>query len=144
MTDDTGNVGDALKNAVSSPDGAKTFADSAKHMLGEAQSGRWAVDEETGTHLRRAISHAADQLSRLEYRVQRLQQAPKLGNDSYAVTVAEHMRKAMDSDDQSLVPVFRMLTAGLSDLTRALDTAMQNYAAADETATHHLAKFKDG
>jgi len=112
-------------------------------MLG-AQSGRWTVDEETGTHLRNAILNTQKQLDQLGARVWQLQQAPRLGHDNYARQVSEHMRKAMDSDDQSLVPVFRTLMAGLSDLAEALETAIHNYAAADETATHHLAKFKDG
>ncbi|GAB3584023.1 hypothetical protein GCM10027445_59610 [Amycolatopsis endophytica] len=112
-------------------------------MLGDAQAGRWAVDEETGIHLRSAIVTMQHRLDQLAPRVGFLKQAPKLGNDEYARTVAEHMRAAMDSDDQSLVPVFEALREGLESLRQALDTAVRNYDAADEAATRHLGQFKE-
>ena len=49
----------------------------------------------------------------------------------------------MDSDDQSLVPVFQMVLEGLGHLARALETAMHNYDAADEAAIQYLGKLKD-
>ncbi|MEU0509919.1 hypothetical protein [Amycolatopsis sp. NPDC006125] len=137
------SVASAITNAVGSPEQAKSFADGAKHMLGEAQAGRWAVDEETGTHLRSAISHAHGQLDALNARIELLRRAPKLGNDAYARQVAEHMRAAMDSDAQSLVPVFKALLEGLDNLQQALEVAMRNYDAADEAATQYLGRFKD-
>jgi len=121
----------------------KSFADGAKHMLGEAQAGRWAVDEETGTHLRSAIVNAHKQFDGLRVRVDLLRQRPRLGNDPYAVQVAEHMRAAMDSDEHSLVPVFLALLEGLDSLREALDVAMRNYDAADEAATQRLGHLKD-
>lgn len=48
-------------------------------MLDAARAGDWAVDEETGSHLRRA---------------------PKFGNDHYAQLTADHFLQAMDARAQ--------------------------------------------
>lgn len=133
----------AITSVIGGPDQAKSFADGAKHMLAEAQAGQWAVDEETGTHLRNAISQARKQFDGLRIRVDLLRQRPKLGDDTYAITVAEHMRGAMDSDEQSLVRVFLALLEGLDSLREALDVAIANYDAADDAAVQRLGQFKD-
>ncbi|NIH82460.1 hypothetical protein [Amycolatopsis viridis] len=136
-------IADAISNVVGGPEQVKSFADDANRMLEEAQAGHWAVDEETGTHLRSAITTMQNRLDQLAPRVGFLRQTPRLGHDAYAREVAEHMRRAMDSDNQSLVPVFEALRAGLEKLRQALDIAMEKYDAADEAATKHLGQLKD-
>jgi hypothetical protein len=146
MTDGEGaveGISSAIPGMPMSPAQARSFADGAAHMLGEARSGHWAVDEETGTHLRSAIANAKRRFEGLELRVGYLQRAPKLGNDEYAQRVAEHMRSAMDSDDRSLVPVFHTLMLGLDNLLEALNVAMRNYEEADAAAREQLGQFKD-
>lgn len=137
------SVASAITSAIGGPEQARSFADGAKHMLAEAQAGQWAVDEETGTHLRNAIANAKRQFEGLELRVSYLQRAPNLGDDAYARRVAEHLREAMDSDERSLVPVFRALMQGLDNLLTALDVAMRNYDAADTAAREQLRQFRD-
>ena len=137
------SMASAITAAVGGPEQAKSFADGAKHMLGEAQAGRWAVDEETGTHLRSAMVNVHKQLDGLRIRIDLPRQRPKLGNDAYAVQVAEHMRGAMDSDERSLFQVFLALLEGLDNLREALEVAVRNYDAADEAAVQRLGRFKD-
>ena len=114
-----------------------------QRMLDSARAGNWAVDEETGAHLRRAVSQMLERLSGIQENVHRLKNAPKFGNDDYAKTAAAHFQKAMDSDENSLVPVFEALRANLAQLVDALDEAMARYDASDEAATRYLGKFKD-
>ncbi|MDQ0382986.1 hypothetical protein [Amycolatopsis thermophila] len=114
-----------------------------KRLLDSARAGNWAVDEETGTHLRRAVTTMLDRLAGIQENVRRLKRAPKFGNDEYARTAAAHFQKAMDSDENSLVPVYEALRVNLNQLVHALDEAMARYDASDEAATQHLGKFKD-
>ncbi|MFD4196156.1 hypothetical protein [Amycolatopsis thermoflava] len=114
-----------------------------KRLLASARSGNWAVDEETGTHLRRAITTMLERLAGIEENVRRLKRAPKFGNDEYAKTAAAHFQKAMDSDENSLVPVYEALRGNLNQLVHALDEAMARYDASDEAATQYLGRFKD-
>ncbi|WP_027931624.1 hypothetical protein [Amycolatopsis thermoflava] len=115
----------------------------AKRMLADAKAGKWAVDEETGSHLRRAVTQMQDRLARLDGRIYRLQRAPKLGNDDYATTVAAHFLTAMDSDDRSLVRVFRAAQDTLESLRQAIEIAISKYDASDEAAVQALTTFKD-
>ncbi|MDQ0376353.1 hypothetical protein [Amycolatopsis thermophila] len=68
----------------------------AKRMLADAKAGKWAVDEDTGTHLGRAVTQMQDRMRQAAQRIDRLQVAPKLGNDEYARKVAAHFLAAMD------------------------------------------------
>ncbi|NIH77542.1 hypothetical protein [Amycolatopsis viridis] len=115
----------------------------AKRMLADAQAGRWAVDEETGSHLRRAVTQMQDRLATIGPRIFRLQQAPKLGNDKYAKEVAAHFLRAMDSDDKSLVRVFYAAQHTLDTVRQALEVAISKYDASNEAATKQLTVFKD-
>ncbi|UQS23464.1 hypothetical protein L1857_11835 [Amycolatopsis thermalba] len=120
----------------------KMHAD-AKRMLADAKAGRWAVDEETGTHLRRAVTQMQEEMSRIAQRIDRLQRAPKFGNDEYAQRAAAHFLAAMDSDDQSLVRVFLAAQEMLDNLRVAIEIAISKYDASDEAATQALQTFKD-
>lgn len=115
----------------------------AKRMLADAKAGKWAVDEETGTHLRRAVTQMQDRMREAAVRIDRLQVAPKLGNDAYAKTVAAHFLAAMDSDERSLVRVFLAARDMLDSLRQAIDIAISKYDASDEAAAEALNKFKD-
>ncbi|GHE93521.1 hypothetical protein GCM10017786_27860 [Amycolatopsis deserti] len=115
----------------------------AKRMLADAKAGRWAVDEETGTHLRRAVEQMEDRMNTLSQRIYRLQIAPKFGNDDYAKRAAAHFLAAMDSDEQSLVRVFQAAKEMLGDLRQAIEIAISKYDASDETARQALNTFKD-
>ena len=115
----------------------------AKRMLADAQAGRWAVDEETGSHLRRAVTQMQDRLMEISRRIYLLQQAPKLGHDQYAKEVAKHFLAAMDSDEQSLVRVFFAAQEMLVSLREAIDIAISRYDASDEAAVQALGAFKD-
>ncbi|WP_431921101.1 hypothetical protein [Amycolatopsis tucumanensis] len=121
----------------------KAMASTAQQMLADAKSGRWAVDEETGTHLRRAISQMEERLADIGVNIQRLRRRPKFGNDDYAQQAAAHFQAAMDSDQNSLVPVFETVRENLKHIREALDIAMSKYDASDEAATRYLGKFKD-
>jgi hypothetical protein len=133
------NVGAAL----GSEEQLKVMGVEAQRMLDTARAGDWAVDEETGSHLRRAIVQMQQRLSAIEVNISRLQRAPKFGNDDYAQLAANHFLNAMDSDDQSLVRVFYALVQNLDSLVQAIDEAVSRYDASDEDATKHLGKFKD-
>jgi hypothetical protein len=115
----------------------------AKRMLADAKAGHWAVDEETGTHLRRAVRQMQDRMIDISLRIGRLQQAPKFGNDEYAKTAAAHFLAAMDSDDRSLVRVFHAAQEMLTSLGEAIDIAISKYDAADDAATEALKAFKE-
>lgn len=120
----------------------KSFADNAKHFLDEAKAGRWAIDEETGTHIRSGIAHVQQELSAIRPELSLLRRAPMVGNDVYAQKVAKHMLMSVDSDDQSLLPVLNMVFDGLDNLRDAVDAAIENYDASDEAATRHFRSFK--
>ncbi|WP_435121561.1 hypothetical protein [Amycolatopsis thermoflava] len=115
----------------------------AKRMLADAKAGKWAVNEETGSHLRRAVTQMQDRMTDLAQRIQRLQQAPKFGNDDYAKRAAAHFHAAMDSDEQSLVRVFLAAKDMLDSLLQAIEIAISKYDASDEAATQALNTFKD-
>ena len=115
----------------------------AKQMLADAQAGRWAVDEETGSHLRRAVTQMQVRMDALSLRIHRLQQAPKFGNDEYAKRAAAHFLAAMDSDEQSLVRVFFATQEMLASLLQAIDIAISKYDASEVAATQALNTFKD-
>ncbi|OXM62280.1 MULTISPECIES: hypothetical protein [Amycolatopsis] len=120
----------------------KMHAD-AKRMLADAKAGRWAVDEETGTHLRRAVTQMQERMSALSQRIYLLQQVPKFGNDEYAKRAAMHFLTAMDSDDRSLVRVFLAAQEMLASLSQAIEIAISQYDASDEAAHQVLTTFKD-
>ncbi|MEV5298535.1 hypothetical protein [Amycolatopsis methanolica] len=119
------------------------MAADTQRLLDSARSGGWAVDEETGTHLRLAVTTMLERLTEIQQNVDRLKVAPKFGNDDYARQAAEHFRLAMDSDEQSLVKVYEALKVNLTDLVTALDEAMARYDASDEAAIQRLGNFKD-
>lgn len=145
MTDDgsTSSVAAQVAGVFGGEDQLNAMNADAKRMLADAQAGSWAVDEETGTHLRRAVTQMQDRLGKVGPRIYRLQQAPKLGNDEYAKRVAAHFLTAMDSDDQSLVRVFHAAQETLETLRQAIELAISKYDASDEAATKALSTFKD-
>nr|WP_208407124.1 hypothetical protein [Amycolatopsis granulosa] len=114
-----------------------------KRILDGARSGQWAVDEETGSHLRRAITQMQERLAGIAPKIVQLQRKPPFGDDQYAQTAARHFQMAMDSDDQSLVRVVEALRENLTDIVDAIDEAVARYDASDEAATQYLGKFKD-
>ncbi|GLY68769.1 hypothetical protein [Amycolatopsis taiwanensis] len=140
---DTGSPGSIANSLFGGTGQVKNFADNAKHFLDEAKAGRWAVDEETGTHIRSGIADVQQELSAIRPELRYVQQAPMVGNDSYARKISQHMLASVDSDAQSLIPVFNMLYDGLDSLREAVDTAVKNYNASDEASTKHFAPFKD-
>lgn len=76
MTDDTGgSLGSALTDIFGGEQQANQMAEDAKTLLADAKAGKWAVDEETGTHLRRGITQMQDRLAEISRRIYRLQQA---------------------------------------------------------------------
>jgi hypothetical protein len=119
------------------------MAEDAKKLLGEAKAGKWAVDEETGAHLRRGVARMLDRLSEISLRMDRLQRAPKLGNDAYAKTVAQHFLAAMTADDQALVRVFENVRNSVDVFGEAIDEAIKHYDASDEVATMHFGSLED-
>lgn len=143
MSDNSGDVATQVANVFGGEQQLNTMNTDAKRMLADAQAGRWAVDEETGTHLRRAVSQMQDQLTDVGRRVYLLKQAPKFGNDEYARMASAHFLQAMDSDDQSLVRVFEAAREMLTTLSQAIEIAISKYDAADDAATQALSKFKD-
>ncbi|MEV5297536.1 hypothetical protein [Amycolatopsis methanolica] len=121
----------------------KAMGDQAQQLLAQAKSGGWAVDEETGTHLRNAITQAEDRLSRISLNIERLRNKPPFGNDQYAQQAAAHFQRAMDSDQQSLIPVYQAVLENLRTIREALDIAISKYDASNDAATQYLGKLKD-
>ncbi|TVT31542.1 hypothetical protein FNH05_28245 [Amycolatopsis rhizosphaerae] len=119
------------------------MADDAGKLLADAKAGKWAVDEETGTHLKRAVTRIQDRLADIGRRANRLERAPMLGNDDYAQRVAQHFQNAMIADDQALIPVFRKTRESLDMLKQAFDEAIKHYDASDEAAARHFGPFED-
>ncbi|UQS21875.1 hypothetical protein L1857_03065 [Amycolatopsis thermalba] len=138
MTDNPTDVATQVANVFGGEQQLTTMATDAKRMLADAQAGRWAVDEETGSHLRRAVTQMQTRLGEVGQRVHLLQRAPKFGNDEYAQRAAAHFLSAMDSDDQSLVQVFNAARDTLETLRQAIETAISKYDASDESATKAL------
>ncbi|GAB3576122.1 hypothetical protein GCM10027445_39680 [Amycolatopsis endophytica] len=143
MTENVTGAGAQIADVFGGEQQLNTMNTDAKHMLAEAQAGNWAVDEETGSHLRRAVEQMQTELGRISPKIYRLQQAPKLGNDAYAKQVAAHFLTAMDSDDQSLVRVFHAAQEMLETLRQAIDIAISKYDASDQAATDALAPLKN-
>lgn len=143
MADDTtgGGLGDIAKGVFGGTEQVTSFADTAQHYLDMAKAGDWAIDEETGTHLRGAFAYALQRLAEITLRTSRLEQAPKVGNDTYAQQVSQHMLDSVNSDERSLLPVFSTLQDGLTKWQEAIDTAIKHYNAADEAATKHFGPF---
>ncbi|NIH81924.1 hypothetical protein [Amycolatopsis viridis] len=121
----------------------REMGDQARHLLAEAKSGGWAVDEETGTHLRNAIAQAEDRFSRIAININRLRRKPNFGHDDYAQQAAAHFQAAMDSDQQSLIPVLETMLENLGTIREALDVATKNYDASNQVATQYLGTFRD-
>jgi hypothetical protein len=130
-------------NPFGSAEQVNAFAGGAKNLLGQAKSGGWAINEEGGSHFLGAVKEAQKQLLEVAPRLDSLKRAPMLGNDDYARVVAEQVRAAMDSDDQSLVPVFNKFYEGLDLVREAIEIAKKNYRAADAAAVKRLGEFKD-
>lgn len=146
MADDSaggGFIDSITKGVFGGEQQLKSAADTAQHYLDMAKAGEWAIDEETGTHLRSAFAYALQQLEEIKRRTHYLKVAPKVGNDTYAQQVSQHMLASVDSDDQSLLPMFNSLEDSLAKWREAVDTAIQHYNAADEAATKHFGRFKD-
>lgn len=145
MADETarGFAGSIAEGVFGGTEQVKTFADNAQHYLDMAKAGEWAIDEETGTHLRSGFVYALQQLADIRVRTRYLKVAPKVGNDAYARQVSQHMLASVNSDDQSLLPVFSTLEDGLAKWREAVDTAIKHYNAADESATKHFGPLKD-
>lgn len=142
MSDDVADIASQVVNVFGGKQQLTAMNADAKRMLADAQAGRWAVDEETGSHLRRAITDMEDRLGDVNPRIYLLKQAPKLGNDAYAKQVASHFLTAMHSDDQSLVRVFEATQELLSTLRQAIETAMSKYNATDDAVVDTLSNFK--
>lgn len=140
MTDWTGA---GLTGAFGDQEQLKAMGDQAQRLLADAKSGGWAVDEETGRHLRNAITQAEDRLSRISLNIERLRRKPKFGNDDYAQKAAIHFQAAMDSDQQSLIPVYETVLSNLKTIREALDIAMSKYDASNDAATRYLGRFKE-
>ncbi|MDQ0379680.1 hypothetical protein [Amycolatopsis thermophila] len=140
MTDWTGA---GLASALGDREQIKAMGDQARRLLADAKSRGWAVDEETGTHLRNAITQAEDRLSRISLNIERLRRKPKFGNDDYAQRAAAHFQAAMDSDDRSLIPVYQTVLENLKPVREALDIAMSKYDASNDSATQYLGKPKE-
>ncbi|WP_027944775.1 hypothetical protein [Amycolatopsis taiwanensis] len=145
MGDDStgGWLGSSLTDIFGGEQQVNQMTEDAKKLLADAKAGKWAVDEETGTHLKRAFTQMQDQLTDVGSRIDRLQRAPKLGNDAYAKEAAQHFLAAMTADDQALVPVFEKTKESLIILEQAIDEAIKHYNASDEAATMHFGPFKD-
>ncbi|NIH77544.1 hypothetical protein [Amycolatopsis viridis] len=115
-----------------------TMSDGAKRMLADAQAGHWAVDEETGSHLHRAVTQMQTELGRISPKIYRLKQAPKFGDDEYARKASAHFLEAMYSDDRSLVRVYEQAQMMLETLREAIDIAISKYNGSDDAATQDL------
>ncbi|GHF09643.1 hypothetical protein GCM10017786_48980 [Amycolatopsis deserti] len=143
MPENVTNIASQVANVFGGEQQLNTMTADAKRMLADAQAGRWAVDEETGSHLRRAVSHMQDQLTDVSRRIYLLKQAPKFGNDEYAKMASTHFLHAMNGDDRSLVQVFEAAREMLTTLNQAIEIAISKYDSADEAASQALGKFKD-
>ncbi|NIH81631.1 hypothetical protein [Amycolatopsis viridis] len=143
MTEDSGTAAGRIAAVFGGEDNLNTMNADAKRMLADAKAGHWAVDEETGSHLRRAVTQMQDRLREVNLRIGRLREAPKFGNDEYARKAAAHFLAAMDSDDQSLVRVFYAAQDMLASLRQAIEIAISKYDASEEAATQALNTFKN-
>lgn len=145
MADD--NAGGPLESITDGVFGGEqevdAVTDAAQHYLDMAKAGEWAIDEETGTHLRNVFAYALRRLGEINAKTYRLEQAPKVGNDKYAQQVSQHMLDSVNSDERSLVPVVYAIQDALTKWHEAVDEAMKHYSAADEAATEHFGAFKD-
>ncbi|HET6503494.1 MAG TPA: hypothetical protein VFG87_22315 [Amycolatopsis sp.] len=145
MTDDTrdGSIISITAAIFGGDRQVTTMAEDADRMLDDARAGKWAVDEETGTHLRQALVEMQQRIAAISSRIHLVTLIPKLGNDAYALTAAQHFHAAMDSDDQSLIPILLQTDHVIDKLRMAIETASRNYDASDEFATRNFGPFKD-
>lgn len=140
MTDD--NTGGYV-GPIDGDQQTKSVADAAQYLLDMTRAGDWAIDEETGTYLRKAFAEALAELTMIGNKTYLLERAPKVGNDAYAREVSQHMLESVNSDRHSLLPVFDGLQDTLAQWRDAIDVAINNYDAADEAAPKHFGPFKD-
>jgi hypothetical protein len=138
-----GSLESIISGVFGGTEQVESFAANTRHFLDEAKAGHWAVDKETGTHIISGVAHVQEQLSEVREELWAIERAPMVGKDFYAQKVAQHMLLSVNSDKQSLVPVFNMVYDGLDNLRDAVDAAVKNYDASDEAATKHFGPLKD-
>ncbi|GLY64654.1 hypothetical protein [Amycolatopsis taiwanensis] len=142
--DNTGGSPGSIATGISGGDQqVKAIADAAQHYLDMAKAGDWAIDEETGTHLRSAFAHAMERLAQIGNKTYLLEQPPKVGKDNYARQVSKHMLASVNSDRYSLLPTFNAIKDALTKWHAAIDEAIRHYNATDEAATKHFGPVKD-
>lgn len=145
MTDDTtgGSLESIIEGVIGDNKQMQTFANTARHYLNMAKTGGWAIDEETGTYLRNAFAYALHRVGNIMTTTYVLKKPPKIGHDTYAQKVSQHMLAAVNSDEHSLLVVFSTLAEGLAKWQEAVDTAIKHYHAADEAVTKHFTPRED-
>lgn len=75
MTENPSDAAGQIAAVFGGKEQLNTLHAGAQRMLASAQSGGWAVDEETGSHLRRAVTQMQDRLNEIGQRIYALQRA---------------------------------------------------------------------
>ncbi|MFE5502233.1 hypothetical protein ACFQ73_06700 [Amycolatopsis japonica] len=125
MTDGTGgppgNFSDILGD----------FSAQADAMVTAAKEGRFAVSEEAGEALKKAISDYVTDWSSNQRRFLRLAERPKLGTSPFAQQVGQHAVRVAEGDDLSAKTQLDALRDVLNRAEEAINLAKTKYRQRD-------------
>ncbi|UMP02450.1 hypothetical protein [Amycolatopsis sp. EV170708-02-1] len=132
MTDGTGgppgNFSDILGD----------FSAQADAMVTAAKEGRFAVSEEAGEALKRAISDYITDWSNHQVQFQRLTEKPKLGTGPFAQQVGQHATLVADGDELSAKTQLDALRDVLNRAEEAINLAKSKYMQRDNANADQL------
>ncbi|MGW5051023.1 hypothetical protein [Actinokineospora sp. NPDC004072] len=109
--------------------GARIGTTIGKSMAGfaaTAQAGGFAVSEEGGEALLKAIYEMADWVDDQAMNLQFLEQAPPLGSSNNAQTMKPYLRQVA-SDEHGLITQLRQFREALRQAEQGIKQAMANY-----------------
>lgn len=108
-------------------------ADASK-LLSMAQSGQFAVDPEGARKLAKPFDDMRNKIVRMQLKLDRAAQDPKLGAGPYAKQVAAFTKRAARGDDQSFEAALQALETICETAAKAYTQAAKNYDEMDESA----------
>lgn len=133
MGDDTGVPPSNFESMLSG------FSTQADQMVTAAQEGRFAVSEEAGEALKKAIDDYIDDWTYNQPEFQRLAEKPRLGSSPYAQQVGNHAVLVADGDELSAKTQLDALREVLIRAKEAIETAKTKYRQQDADGAN---KFK--
>ncbi|MGK4593607.1 hypothetical protein [Amycolatopsis sp. w19] len=120
------------------------FSAQADAMVTAAKEGRFAVSEEAGEALKKAINDYVYEWNSNKRWFQRLAEKPKLGTGPYAQRIGDHTVLVADGDDLSAKKQLDMLRDIVLRANEAIDLAKAKYKQQDEHGADAFKNLKQG